>query len=160
VTLATAFALSPEFPQRDLIVLTAFAVVLATLVIQGLTLAPLVRLLRLDRDDGSSAQLAAARAQLAAAALDALQSDTGPQADNWRYTFETARAAVAPDADSASLQEWRRLGLAAMHRQRDILDGLRDAQRIDSDMFLTLQAELDFSEVALIREEERRMEES
>jgi hypothetical protein len=41
-----------------------------------------------------------------------------------------------------------------------MLDGLRDAQRIDSDMFLTLQAELDFSEVALIREEERRMEES
>ncbi len=33
VTLATAFALPASFPQRDLIVLTAFAVVLATLVI-------------------------------------------------------------------------------------------------------------------------------
>ncbi len=35
VTLATAFALPASFPQRDLIVLTAFAVVLATLVVQG-----------------------------------------------------------------------------------------------------------------------------
>jgi monovalent cation/hydrogen antiporter len=160
VTLATAFALSPEFPQRDLIVLTAFAVVLATLVVQGLTLAPLVRLLRLDHEDGSVAELAAARAQLAAAALAALQTDTGPHADHWRYAFETARSAVAPAGDSASLEEWRRLGLAATRQQRVALDRLRDAQSVDSDTYLMLQAELDFSEVALIREEERRIEES
>jgi CPA1 family monovalent cation:H+ antiporter len=160
VTLATAFALSPDFPQRDLIVLTAFAVVLATLVVQGLTLAPLVRLLRLDREDGSTAELAAARAELAGAALAALQTDTGPHADHWRYAFETAGSAVAPAGDPTSLEEWRRLGLSATRRQREALDQLRDAQRIDSDTFLVLQAELDFSEVALIREEERRMEES
>ena len=38
VSLAAALALPPAFPYRDLIVLTAFAVVLGTLVIQGLTL--------------------------------------------------------------------------------------------------------------------------
>ena len=58
VTLATAFALPADFPQRDLIVLTAFAVVLATLVVQGLTLAPLVRLLKLDGENGLAAELA------------------------------------------------------------------------------------------------------
>jgi monovalent cation/hydrogen antiporter len=160
VTLATAFALAPDFPQRDLIVLTAFAVVLATLVVQGLTLAPLVRLLRLDREDGSTAELAAARAELAGAALAALQSDAGPHADHWRYAFETAGSAVAPAGDPTSLEEWRRLGLSATRQQREALDRLRDTQRIDSDTFLTLQAELDFSEVTLIREEERRIEES
>jgi CPA1 family monovalent cation:H+ antiporter len=36
VTLATAFALPPQFPGRDLIMLCAFCVVLGTLVIQGL----------------------------------------------------------------------------------------------------------------------------
>ena len=39
VTLAAAFALPPGFAYRDLILLTAFAVVLGSLVIQGLTLA-------------------------------------------------------------------------------------------------------------------------
>jgi CPA1 family monovalent cation:H+ antiporter len=47
--MATAFALPDSFPQRDTVVLTAFCVVIATLVLQGLTLAPLVKLLKLDR---------------------------------------------------------------------------------------------------------------
>jgi CPA1 family monovalent cation:H+ antiporter len=42
VTLAAALALPEGFPGRDLIVLTAFLVVLGTLLIQGLTLKPLL----------------------------------------------------------------------------------------------------------------------
>ena len=42
VTLAAALALPAGFPFRDLIVLTAFSVVLGTLLIQGLTLKPSV----------------------------------------------------------------------------------------------------------------------
>ena len=46
VSLAAALALpqvrGADFPHRDLIVLTAFAVVLGTLIIQGLTLRPLI----------------------------------------------------------------------------------------------------------------------
>ena len=51
VTLAAAFALPEGFPQRDLILLTAFAVVLGSLVIQGLTLRPLISALQLKDDD-------------------------------------------------------------------------------------------------------------
>ena len=47
VSLAAAFALPSGFPYRDLIVLTAFSVVLGTLVIQGLTLKPLLHALDL-----------------------------------------------------------------------------------------------------------------
>src|SRR5262249_51449091 len=50
VTLATAFALPLDFPGRDPIVLAAFSVVLGTLVLQGLTLKPLLRMLRLGSD--------------------------------------------------------------------------------------------------------------
>src|SRR5205085_9665594 len=42
VTLAAALALPEAFPYRNLIVVTAFSVVLGTLVIQGLTLNPLL----------------------------------------------------------------------------------------------------------------------
>ena len=51
VTLATALALPVSFPARDLIVLSAFVVVLGTLIAQGLTLAPLLRVLRLPPDE-------------------------------------------------------------------------------------------------------------
>src|SRR3977135_2191444 len=51
VTLAAALALPSAFPFRDLIVLTAFSVVLGTLAVQGLTLGPLLRALDLHDDD-------------------------------------------------------------------------------------------------------------
>jgi CPA1 family monovalent cation:H+ antiporter len=51
VSLAAAMALPSAFPYRNLIVLTAFAVVLGTLAIQGLTLKPLLRALDLHEDD-------------------------------------------------------------------------------------------------------------
>ena len=54
VTLAAAFALPEGFPQRDLILLTAFAVVLGSLVIQGLTLRPLISALASPRRESGS----------------------------------------------------------------------------------------------------------
>jgi CPA1 family monovalent cation:H+ antiporter len=160
VTLATAFALPANFPQRDLIVLTAFAVVLATLVVQGLTLAPLVRLLKLDGEDGLAAELAEIRADLASAALATLEHETGRVADNWRYAFEMTRSAATPSGDSGPLEQKRRLGLAAIRRQRERLEELRREQRVGADAYLILQEELDFAEVALTSERERRIEES
>lgn len=56
VTLAAALALPDgsgpgAFPYRDLILFTAFCVVVGTLVLQGLTLRPLMRALHLEHDD-------------------------------------------------------------------------------------------------------------
>jgi monovalent cation/hydrogen antiporter len=58
VTLAAALALpdgspSQAFPYRDLIILCAFCVVLFTLVVQGMTLRPLLLWLRLG-DEASA----------------------------------------------------------------------------------------------------------
>jgi monovalent cation/hydrogen antiporter len=160
VTLATAFALPADFPQRDLIVLTAFAVVLATLVIQGLTLAPLVRLLKLDGEDGLAAELAEARAGLASAALATLDGKIGRVADHWRFSFETACTAATPLGDPGALEEKRSLGLTAIRRQRKRLEELRNEQRVGADAYIILQEELDFTEVALTSESERQIEES
>ena len=158
ITLATAFSLPASFPQRDLIVLTAFAVVIATLVVQGLTLAPLVRLLKLDGDSGLAAELGDVRAELASAALQTLEGERGAVADHWRYGFESARAAALPDGDGSRLEAKRRVGLAAMKRQRERLEELRDEERVGADAFLIVQEELDFAEVALTSEDERHIE--
>ena len=58
VTLAAAIALPPGFPMRDLIVLTAFSVVLGTLLIQGLTLKALLRALNLHDGDPVGGRIA------------------------------------------------------------------------------------------------------
>jgi CPA1 family monovalent cation:H+ antiporter len=47
VTLAAALSLPVSLPGRDIVLVSAFAVILVTVLLQGTTLAPLVRLLRL-----------------------------------------------------------------------------------------------------------------
>ena len=69
VTLAAAFALPEGFAYRDLILLTAFSVVLGTLIIQGLTLRPLIVALRLKADNPVALEAGRARAIAYRAAL-------------------------------------------------------------------------------------------
>ena len=49
VSLAAALALPVDFPERSLIQFLTFAVIIATLVIQGLTLPVLIKALGVDR---------------------------------------------------------------------------------------------------------------
>jgi CPA1 family monovalent cation:H+ antiporter len=70
VSLAAALALPQDFPQRDLLVFITFAVIVATLVGQGLTLPPLIRRLGLvTRDEQDVVLLAEARRRLTVIAL-------------------------------------------------------------------------------------------
>jgi NhaP-type Na+/H+ or K+/H+ antiporter len=156
VTLATAFALPASFPQRDLIVLTAFAVVLATLVLQGLTLGPLVRLLGLAGEDGLGDELARLRADMASAALGTLEGRHDAVADHWRFAYEATKAA---EHDDALLCEKRAVGLEAIRRERARLQELRRDEAVGPDAYLILQEELDFAEVAVTSENERKIEE-
>ena len=87
VTLAAALALPGGFPFRDLIVLTAFAVVLGTLALQGLTLGPLLRALDLKDDDPVGQEVAAARGRALRAGLAWLEPNRSPVADAVRQEF-------------------------------------------------------------------------
>src|SRR5207245_7528597 len=70
----------PEaFPGRDLILAVTFAVILATVLLQGSTLAPLVRLLsgaRIGSLHNSKLSEADARARIAAAQLAAVEKES------------------------------------------------------------------------------------
>ena len=160
VTLATAFALPADFPQRDLIVLTAFAVVIATLVVQGLTLGPLVRRLGLDSAAGVADEVALGRAALADAALAAPDGRTDPAAGHWRHSFEAARAAAGTGGDPTKQRAKRAVGLVALRTQRERLEALRTSREVGPEAFLILQEELDFLEVTLSDEGERHIEQS
>ena len=159
VTLATAFALPANFPQRDLIAFTAFAVVLATLVIQGGTLMPLIRLLRLDQSEARMRELSEARAGLAGAALRSIGTGGGQEGDHLRHLYRLHHDAAA-HRHLKPVAHLRRIGLAAVAAQRAALEALREAHKVSADSYLLLQEELDWRELTLLPEDDRRIEES
>jgi CPA1 family monovalent cation:H+ antiporter len=159
VTIATAFALPDNFPQRDTVVLTAFCVVLATLVLQGLTLAPLVKLLNLDHSGYAALELTFARATLAEAALVSLEGQDGPEAENLRFRLSLIRRTCRRETGIESMERYRQLGLKAIEAEREQLETLRDKDRIGPDGYLGLQEHLDWSELTLLRDVDRRIEE-
>ncbi len=79
VTVAAALAIPATvsdggpFPFRDEIVVVGLATVLVTLVVQGLTLAPLVARLGVGRDDDEAGEVARLRSRATAAALEELR---------------------------------------------------------------------------------------
>jgi CPA1 family monovalent cation:H+ antiporter len=101
VSLAAALALPQSFPQRELVVFLTFAVIVATLVGQGLTLPPLIRRLGLVTRGGQESVLVAeTRRRLTVVALseiDDLTRDDGfpdPVVDRIRSGYETQLARI------------------------------------------------------------------
>jgi monovalent cation/hydrogen antiporter len=154
VSLAAALALPPDFPHRDLIILTAFCVVLGTLAIQGLTLKPLLRYLNLQDDDPVRRELAAARERAMRAAIATLPDDQSQVAAALREEFEVR---FAPEGDLEC--DLRRAVHAVKHR--DALDAARRAvlsmranDEIGDDAFHLMEEELDWHEMAVGSESE------
>jgi CPA1 family monovalent cation:H+ antiporter len=152
VTLAAALALPAEvggtaFPFRDLIVLTAFAVVLGTLVIQGLTLGPLVRAFQLRDDDPVAREVRTARDRALGAAIAILDSLDSEMARVVRQEFESHLQPALEDVEneSASHQQLHRSALVAA--RRTILD-MRANDEIGDDAFHLLEEEFDWIEMA------------
>lgn len=152
VTMAAAFALPESFPHRDTVVLAAFSVVLSTLVLQGLTLAPIVRWFKLDRTEEATRELASARIVLAEVALTSIEDEHGPEADNLRYRLDLDLQKCMCETEIASLERLRDLGLRAIEAERDALETLRDDDNIGPSEYLGLQEQLDWHELTLLRD--------
>jgi CPA1 family monovalent cation:H+ antiporter len=138
VTVAAALAL-PEsvdsgaaFPFRDQIVVVALLTVLVTLVLQGLTLAPLTSRLGVGRQDDDSHEVAALRRRAAQAALDQLHGDLLEGVDE-----EVARAATlqyegylsAQDAMEGARRSRTDDGRETGEQLRDVLRQATDVER-------------------------------
>ncbi len=147
VTLATALALpvgqdgAPAFPYRDLVIAAAFAVVLGTLVVQGLTLAPLMRWLHLADDGAVVRELHLAREQAAEAALGLLRSTPGAPAS----------ALVAEHEAAGSQADRHSLTLQVIAAKRSRLIELRRSLVIGDHAFHQLEEELDWAEGHTLR---------
>jgi CPA1 family monovalent cation:H+ antiporter len=147
VTLATALALPQEFPGHDLILLSALAVVLGTLIVQGITLGPLIRMLRFAADSSLVKELASARVVLLDLAIEGLrQRDDEPARSlRDRYLTERSEAAGGGPRTATAADDLHR---QCIDTQRRKLFELWTAAEIDDDVFHSLELELDLQELA------------
>ncbi|MFJ3693967.1 Na+/H+ antiporter [Streptomyces sp. NPDC090052] len=176
VSLAIAFSIpltahGAPFPSRNLVLFLTFTTVIATLVVQGLSLPPLIRLLKIPGRDAHAETLAEAEAQNEAsqAAENLLNSmlaeeDNGlpePLADRLRTVMARRRNAVwerlgtvnEHTGESAD-DTYRRLARAMIGAEREVFVELRDRRSIDDELLRTLLRRLDLEEAAAYREEE------
>ncbi|RVC41393.1 sodium:proton antiporter, partial [Mesorhizobium sp. M4B.F.Ca.ET.088.02.2.1] len=148
VTLVVAIALPAGFPGRDPIVLAAFAVVLGTLVLQGMSLKPLLRVLDFEPDTTIDREVAEARVAVMQAALDVLNHKTSAAAAVVREQYEAQRRVAENPEDAQAATEYDRLRLYAIKRQRDALEELRRNGTIGDEAYHRLEEEIDWSELA------------
>lgn len=147
VTLAAALALPIDFPYRDFILLTAFITVLGTLVIQGLTLRPLLRWLNIPRDTVVESEVRLARTTAFKAALARLETHHGDAAERLRSEYETMLAgARAGSHDMKRTDE--RLRADLLIHSREAIDALRESRMIGDDAYRQVERELDWLELS------------
>ncbi|WP_330348389.1 Na+/H+ antiporter [Streptomyces sp. NBC_00582] len=175
VSLAIAFSIpltvedGEPFPHRNLILFLTFTTVIGTLVVQGLTLPPLIRMLRFPTADAQAATLAEANAQAQASRaaekrLDDLLTDERnalppPLAERLRSVLERRRNAVwerlgqvNPVTGETVDDTYRRLSREMISAERAVFVRLRDGRYIDDEMLRTLLRRLDLEEAAAYRE--------
>jgi CPA1 family monovalent cation:H+ antiporter len=161
VTLAAALALplttatGVPFPFRAEIIVISFVVILATLVVQGLTLPPLIRFLRVEAGRGLEDEERLAREHAATAALTRLDQLVG---EDWlrvehverlrvQYGRQVERfagsAVVNGDASRESTEAFQRLRHETLTAERMALIGLRNDGTISDDVLHHLEHELD-----------------
>ncbi|MBA3262498.1 MAG: Na+/H+ antiporter [Thermoleophilaceae bacterium] len=167
VSLAAALALplhtetGAPFPERDLIIFLAFAVILATLVGQGLTLAPLIERLGVRDDGAEEREEVAARIRLAEAAIeraeeldgqDWVRSDTVERVRGL-YDYRRRRFGAVGDGDGAEYEErtgaYIRLMYEIFDAQREALITLRNSGAISDEVRRRVERELDLEESRL-----------
>jgi monovalent cation/hydrogen antiporter len=162
VSLAAALALPGDFPMRNLLLFLTFAVILATLVLQGLTLPALIRRLRLTGDGAEEQEELKARMAATKAALDRLDELAG---EDWTrddtvarlhglYEFRRrrlkARAGIWEDdgAEDRSLA-YQRLVRELLVAQRQAIVRLRNQGAISNDVMHRIERELDLEDTRL-----------
>jgi Na+/H+ antiporter len=168
VSLAAALALplttdaGDPFPEREFVIFLAFCVILATLVVQGLTLPLLIRMLGLEDDDVADKEETKARIHAAEAALERLDELAG---DDWvredtlermrgLYNFRRSRfAARFDDQDDGGIEErsqaYQRLRRELLDAERQAVVGLRREGRINDEVMNRIQRDLDLEDARL-----------
>jgi CPA1 family monovalent cation:H+ antiporter len=163
--LAIPFALSDgaPFPGRNLILLLTFCVIFGTLVLQGLTLSPMIGWLQIvdDRITEKEERLARLKAnQAALARLDAMESlnRTKPEAvERLRSEYidrirQLTRQSPQKEVGTSLFSpDFEQLAWDALQTERDTIIQLRNEEAISDQALRRIQRDIDLAEARLQR---------
>jgi len=138
VTLATALAVPTVtlsgrlLPYRGRIVIISFAVILVTLLLQGLTLAPLIKRLGLKDDGEGTRELALARQTALDASvekLDAIRNEgpADPQVVEMLRAYYGARAARAREIAGDCNEDVHAVNVSLFSQRQELVDAQRQS---------------------------------
>jgi CPA1 family monovalent cation:H+ antiporter len=157
VSLATALALPRltesgyPFPYRTQIILIAMCVIVLTLLVQGLTLGPLVRALRFEPEQAHHAEERLARREATRRGAEALEDlsheDWVDKRDVDALRAEVRERVRMTEEEGGSYAGRRRLRQAMINAERRMLVRLRNEGAISDDVLRALEQELDFEAV-------------
>jgi CPA1 family monovalent cation:H+ antiporter len=169
VSLAAALALplststGAPLPFRAEIVVITFVTILVTLVVQGLSLAPMVRLLGLhSEEDGVEKARRHARAEALNAALrrldepDEFLPEWRPHVDSVKQLYAGKLRALRP-TEAAERHERRALRLHLLDVEREVLIEMRNRGDISDEILVELERDLDIEASQLQRSQTREV---
>jgi CPA1 family monovalent cation:H+ antiporter len=170
VSLASALAIpltltnGEAFPYRNLILFITFVVILVTLVLQGLSLKPLIRWLKVEvNEDGDKAQSLSLRIQLAETVLtylDVNYSEQVEQHDTYKRVKERYERMIAlskrklenreaEGEEDNFLPEYRQMLIELVQVRRLALKKFRYAKQFSDELIREREWELDLEEARL-----------
>jgi monovalent cation/hydrogen antiporter len=167
ISLAAALALpfetaaGAQFPDRNLIIFLTFCVILATLVVQGLSLPAVIRALGLEDDGLGEKEETHGRIGVAEAALERLEQledqdwvreDTAERVRglyNYRRNRFAARFEGDPDGVEERSANYQRLMVELLDAQRQRLVMMRDDGSLGDGVMHRIERDLDLEESRL-----------
>jgi NhaP-type Na+/H+ or K+/H+ antiporter len=168
VSLAAALALpltiagSTPFPNRDLIIFLTFCVILATLVLQGLTLRPMINWFGIKPDEKEYREEEEARLRLASSIIEHIEenyslslSDEVLNQIKSKYEIRIQRLRKGPGnkkMDEETINEFHRIQQELLDKERNLILQLRAEAKISDEAMRRIEYELDLEETRLILE--------
>ncbi|MEJ1241538.1 Na+/H+ antiporter [Chryseolinea sp. T2] len=168
VSLAAALALpltldgTTPFPNRNLIIFLTICVIFATLVLQGLTLRPFIKWLKIRPDDGEHRHEEEARLRLATSIIEFIEENyslalSEDVLNRIKTKYEIRIQRMRKDGtrnalDDEKIDEFHRIQQELLDKERSLILELRAQAKVSDETMRRIEYELDLEETRLILE--------
>ena len=157
LSLPATLADGTPFPERNLIVFLTFCVIVVTLVLQGVTLPPLIRALGLAGAAGSNCEELEARRIVVEAAVSHLEDAKSRDSEasgalyddltsHYRHRLAGLFSCDDPREEVPDHRRYIDLSLEALRVERETAIGLRNEGRINDEVLRRIERQLDLAE--------------